>query len=62
MVEAKTDLMCAKCGGPTDGWRCGICGAVAREHDASHLHAGSDRYCTLRCARCGQADVHCTCV
>jgi hypothetical protein len=23
---------------------------------------GSDRYCTLRCAGCGQAEVHCTCV
>jgi hypothetical protein len=22
----------------------------------------ADRYCTLRCAGCGQADVHCTCV
>jgi hypothetical protein len=54
--------MCAKCGEATDGWKCAICGAVAREHDPRHLHVGSDRYCTLKCAACGHADVHCTCV
>ena len=59
-VEAT--LLCAKCGGLADGWKCAICGSVAREHDQDHLHAGSDRYCTLRCATCQQADVHCTCV
>lgn len=61
MVQAETEL-CAKCGGDTDGWKCAICGSIARKHDAGHLHAGSDRYCTLRCARCQEADVHCTCV
>jgi len=55
-------LVCAKCGGPADGWRCAICGAVARDHDVGHLHVGSDRYCTIRCAGCGNADVLCTCV
>jgi hypothetical protein len=61
MVQTET-LLCAKCGGFADAWRCAICGSVAREHDAGHLHVGSDRYCTLRCAGCQQADVHCTCV
>ena len=55
-------LLCAKCGGPADGWKCAICGAVARGHDIGHLHVGSDRYCTLKCAGCEQADVLCTCV
>lgn len=55
-------LACAKCGGAADGWKCAICGSVAREHDPRHLHAGSDRYCTIRCERCDEADVHCTCV
>jgi hypothetical protein len=55
-------LLCARCGGPANGWRCAICGSEARRHDPAHLHAGSDRYCTLRCAGCGQADVLCTCV
>jgi hypothetical protein len=55
-------LLCAKCGGPADGWKCAICGAAAPEHDIGHLHVGSDRYCTLKCAGCDQADVLCTCV
>jgi hypothetical protein len=61
-IQMGQGLVCAKCGGPTDGWRCAICRAVSDEHDVGHLHVGSDRYCTLRCAACQQADVHCTCV
>jgi hypothetical protein len=61
-VATTETLLCAKCGGPGDGWKCAICGSVAREHDAEHRHVGSDRYCTIRCAGCGQADVLCTCV
>jgi hypothetical protein len=61
MAEVDT-LLCAKCGGPADGWKCAICGSLAREHDIGHLHVGSDRYCTLKCARCQEADVLCTCV
>ena len=38
-VEAPT-LLCAKCGGAADGWKCAICGSVAREHDEHHLHSG----------------------
>jgi hypothetical protein len=57
-----TPIPCAKCGGQTDGWKCAICGSVALEHDEHHLHSGSDRYCTLRCGACHEADVHCTCV
>jgi hypothetical protein len=54
--------LCPKCGGETSGWKCAICGSEAKEHDANHIHAGSDRYCTMRCAACGQADVLCACV
>lgn len=61
MPETET-ILCAKCGGPADGWKCAICGALAREHDENHVHAGSDRYCTIKCAACGEADVLCTCV
>jgi hypothetical protein len=61
-MQAPAVSLCAKCGEAADGWKCAICGSVAREHDPGHLHAGSDRYCTLRCAGCGEADVHCTCV
>jgi hypothetical protein len=28
----------------------------------SRTQCRSDRYCTLKCAACGEADVHCTCV
>ena len=55
-------LLCARCGGPGDGWKCAICGSLAREHDTGHVHGGSDRYCTIRCAGCSEADVRCTCV
>lgn len=61
MAQTET-LRCAKCGGPGDGWKCAICGSLAREHDPGHLHVGSDRYCTVRCEACDQADVLCTCV
>lgn len=59
---AETTMLCVKCGGPADGGKCAICGSEARQHDLNDLHVGSDRYCTLRCAQCGQADVLCTCV
>ena len=36
-------------------------GSEADEHDIDHLHAGSDRYRTLLCRGCGEADVHCAC-
>jgi hypothetical protein len=61
-MAVEATFLCAKCGEAADGWKCAICGSVAREHDSRHLHVGSDGYCTLRCAGCGQADVHCTCV
>jgi RecJ-like exonuclease len=54
-------MSCPKCGGETEGWKCSICGAEADEHDPQHVHAGSDRYCTLKCKACGKADVHCSC-
>lgn len=54
-------MECPRCGGATEGWICAICGSEADEHDPNHLHAGSDRYCTMMCAGCHLADVHCTC-
>jgi hypothetical protein len=53
-MQAPVTLLCAKCGEATDGWKCAICGSVAREHDPGHLHVGSDRYCALRCAGCAR--------
>lgn len=54
--------LCAKCGGESDGWKCAICGALSATHNPNHIHQESDRYCTIRCAACGEADVLCTCV
>jgi hypothetical protein len=61
-MAVEATLLRARCGAEADGWKCAICGSEAREHDPRHLHVGSDRYCTLKCAGCGQADVQCTCV
>jgi hypothetical protein len=61
-MAAEATLLCARCGAVADGWKCAICGSEARAHDPRHLHVGSDRYCTLKCGSCGQADVQCTCV
>src|SRR5215216_2034978 len=32
-MQAPATLLCARCGEATDGWKCAICGSVAREHD-----------------------------
>jgi hypothetical protein len=37
-MQAPATLLCAKCGEAADGWKCAICGSVAREHDPGHLH------------------------
>ena len=39
-MQAPATLLCAKCGEAADGWKCAICGSVAREHDPGHLHVG----------------------
>ncbi len=54
-------MQCPKCGGETEGWKCAICGAESATHDSNHKHADSDRYCTMKCKACAQADVLCTC-
>ena len=59
-MQAPATLLCAKCGEATDGWKCAICGSVAREHDPAICMSAPTA--TLRCAGCSQADVHCTCV
>lgn len=54
-------MQCPKCSGETEGWKCAICGSESVQHDDNHKHAGSDRYCTMKCKACSQTDVHCTC-
>jgi hypothetical protein len=59
-MQAPATLLCAKCGEAADGWKCAICGSVAREHDPGHLQVGSDRYCTpeVRKLRPGRRPLH----
>lgn len=54
-------MKCVRCGGETAGWKCAVCGTESDEHDREHQHGGSDRYCTLKCKACDNADVRCTC-
>jgi RecJ-like exonuclease len=56
------ELKCAKCGGDTDGFKCSICGAEAREEVLEHKHPESERPMMPKCKACGQADINCTCV
>lgn len=50
---------CKKCKGPTKGYKCDICGAVAKRHDPKHGCGG--RHCMPMCAKCKQAEVECKC-
>lgn len=54
---------CAKCDGPTEGWKCAICGDESNKHDPSHKHGepASDRHCMPKCKGCGEAETNCSC-
>ena len=54
-------MQCPKCNNAVEGWKCAICGVESAEHDSNHTHEESDRHCTLKCKKCGKADVHCSC-
>ena len=55
-------MKCVKCNGECKGWKCAVCQAESTEHNPNHQHAESDRYCTMKCEECQQADVLCTCI
>ncbi len=50
---------CIKCGGPTEGFKCDICGAIADVHVEDHTCGGE--HCMPMCKGCGEAQVKCTC-
>jgi len=52
-------MECSKCGGPSEGYKCDMCGAEAMEHDISH-DCGSD-HCMPKCLGCDEAEMNCTC-
>ncbi len=50
---------CTKCSGPTEGFKCDICGVEAEVHVEDHECGGE--HCMPKCKGCGEAQVKCTC-
>ena len=51
---------CVKCGKEVDGYKCDMCGAEAKEHDAMHGCGGE--HCMPKCKGCNEAEVKCSCM
>jgi len=45
---------CKGCGGPTEGYKCDMCGAEAESHDPNHACGGD--HCLPKCKGCGEAE------
>lgn len=60
-LEEGGDCMseCTTCGGPTEGFKCDVCGAEADVHVEDHSCGGE--HCMPKCQGCGEAQVKCTC-
>ena len=52
-------MECSICQGPTDGYKCDMCGAEFEHHDSGH-ECGGD-HCMPKCAGCDEAQVNCIC-
>lgn len=52
-------MSCKTCGGATEGYKCDMCGAEAKEHDANHTCGGD--HCMPKCAACAKAETQCSC-
>lgn len=52
-------MECTKCGGPTEGYKCDMCGVEATEHDSGH-ECGGD-HCMPKCTGCNEAETNCAC-
>jgi hypothetical protein len=52
-------MTCSQCGGPTEGYKCDLCGAEAKEHDDGHACGGD--HCVPKCTGCNEAQSNCTC-
>ncbi len=50
---------CIKCGGPTEGFKCDICGALADVHVEYHKCGGE--HCVPMCKGCRESQSNCTC-
>lgn len=52
-------MNCKTCNGPTDGYKCDVCGAESAAHDPHH-GCGAD-HCMAKCTGCNEAEVKCPC-
>ena len=50
---------CKTCNGPTEGFKCDVCGEESPVHAADHKCGGE--HCMPKCSGCGQAEVKCMC-
>ena len=50
---------CTKCGGPTEGFKCDVCGALSETHKEDHKCGGEN--CMAKCKGCDEAQVKCSC-
>lgn len=52
-------VRCKTCGGPTQGYKCDVCGAESPVHVESHGCGGP--HCMPKCAGCYEAAALCEC-
>ncbi|HEY4475206.1 MAG TPA: hypothetical protein VJB92_00555 [Candidatus Paceibacterota bacterium] len=50
---------CKKCGKPTEGYKCDMCGSESKNHEVNHSCGGI--HCIPKCSGCGQAEEKCAC-
>ncbi len=50
---------CQRCDGPTEGYKCDVCGAESPVHVETHRCGGA--HCMQKCERCEEAEALCTC-
>jgi len=50
---------CSKCSGPTEGFKCDMCGEESETHVEDHSCGGA--HCVAKCQGCGEAESKCTC-
>lgn len=50
---------CAKCSGPTEGFRCDMCGEESGIYRGDH--SCGPHHWMAKCTACGQAEANCIC-
>ena len=53
---------CKKCAMASDSpmaYKCDMCGAEAKDHDANHACGGD--HCVVKCSGCKKSETQCTC-